>query len=64
VANIGLYLIVLPAFGARILRRYSSGDRRKKKLSVNTNEVVPFGAAMQVMDMLGPRLWDVWNSMG
>jgi len=26
--------------------RHSSGDRRKK-LSVNTNEVVPFGAAMQ-----------------
>jgi len=30
-----------------LARHYSSGDRRKK-LSVNTNEVVPFGAAMQV----------------
>ncbi|KAG2583342.1 hypothetical protein PVAP13_6KG140606 [Panicum virgatum] len=33
--------------GMHKYRHYSSGDRRKN-LSVNTNEVVPFGAAMQV----------------
>jgi hypothetical protein len=36
------------AVGKRMMRHWSSGDRRGKKLLVYTNEVVPFGVTVQV----------------